>query len=147
MRKILINIVLLLATSLMAGEVNWAKDFHSGLKSAKAQNKPMMFVISRDTCKYCIILKNTTFKDEKVTAVLNKDFIAVTSWTNENDFVPEELFTPGLPGIWFLFPNGVPMYQPMMGAQNAKDFLYALGQVKAEFAKVDAERKAKEGKK
>jgi len=88
MRKILIYMVLLFATTLMAAEINWAKDYESGLKQAKAENKPMLFVISRDTCKYCVRLKNTTFKDEKVTTVINKDFIAVTSWINENDYIP-----------------------------------------------------------
>ena len=136
MRKLFIYMMLLLATSLMAAEVNWAKDFQTGLKLAKEQNKPMLFVISRDTCKYCIILKTTTFKDEKVVASLNKDFIAVTSWVNENDYVPQELFTPGLPGIWFLLPSGEPMFQPLMGAQDKDDFLYALGVVKTEFNKI-----------
>ncbi len=141
MRKILIYMVLLFATSLMAAEVNWAKDFQSALKQAKAQNKPILFVISRDTCKYCVILKNTTFKDAKVAATLNKDFIAVTSWINENDYVPEELFTPGLPGIWFLKPSGEPMFQPLMGAQSTEKFMYALGLVKTEFETIKSSGK------
>ena len=141
MRKILIYMVLFFATSLMAAEVNWAKDFESGLKQAKEQNKPMLFVISRDTCKYCIILKDTTFKDEKVTAVLNKDFVAVTSWINENDYVPEKLFTPGLPGIWFLLPSGEPMFQPLMGALGTEEILHYLTQVKSEFDKIKSSGK------
>ena len=141
MRKILIYMVLFFATSLMAAEVNWAKDFESGLKSAKAQNKPMLFVISRDTCKYCIILKNTTFKDKKVVADLNKNFIAVTSWINENDYIPEKLFTPGLPGIWFLLPSGEPMFQPLMGALGTQEILHYLKQVKSEFKKIKSSGK------
>ncbi len=141
MRKILIYVALLFATSLMAAEVNWAKDFQSGLKLAKEQNKPMLFVISRDTCKYCVILKNTTFKDEKVTTVLNKDFISVTSWINEHDYIPEELFTPGLPGIWFLKPSGEPLFQPLMGAQSVDKFLYVLELVKEEFNKIKSSGK------
>jgi len=141
MHKILIYIGLLFATSLMAAEINWVKDFQSGLKLAKEQNKPMLFVISRDTCKYCILLKNTTFKDEKVVAALDKDFVAVTSWTNENDYIPEKLLTPGLPGIWFLFPSGKPMFQPLMGAQSKEDFLYILKQVKTEFEKIKSSGK------
>ena len=132
---------LFFATSLLAAEVNWAKDYNSGLKQAKEQNKPMLFVISRDTCKYCIILKNTTFKDKKVTTTLNKDFIAVTSWINENDYIPEELFTPGLPGIWFLLPSGKPMYQPLMGAQKIENFLYALDLIKKDFEKIKSDGK------
>jgi hypothetical protein len=141
MRKILIYMVLFFTTSLMAAEVNWAKDYESGLKLAKEQNKPMLFVISRDTCKYCVILKNTTFKDEKVTAALNKDFIAVTSWINENDYVPEKLFTPGLPGIWFLLPSGDPMFQPLMGALGTEEIMHYLKQVKIEFDKMKSSGK------
>ena len=141
MRNILIYMLLFLATSLMSAEVNWAKGFSSGLELAKAQNKPMLFVISRDTCKYCIILKNTTFKDKEVVEALNKDFIAVTAWTNEGDYVPQELFTPGLPGIWFLLPSGQPMYQPLMGAQSKDNFLYVLGLVKTEFSKIKSNGK------
>lgn len=141
MRKILIYIVLLFATSLMAAEVNWAKDYETGLKLAKEQNKPMMFVISRDTCKYCVLLKNTTFKDKKATTVLNRDFIAVTSWINENDYIPEKLFTPGLPGIWFLVPSGEPMFQPLMGAVGIEEILHYLKQVKAEFNKIKSSGK------
>ena len=141
MRKIFISIVLLIATSVMGAEVNWAKNFSTGLKLAKEQNKPMMFVISRNTCKYCILLKNTTFKDEKVTAELNKNFISVTSWINKNDYVPEELFTPGLPGIWFLLPSGKPMFQPLMGAQTKENFIYALDLVKKEFSSIKSDGK------
>ena len=141
MRKILIYVVLLFATSLMAAEVNWAKDYETGLRLAKEQNKPMLFVISRDTCKYCVLLKNTTFKDKKVTTVINKDFIAVTSWINENDYIPEKLFTPGLPGIWFLLPSGEPMFQPLMGALGAEEILHYLKQVKAEFNKMKSSGK------
>jgi len=141
MYKILIYMALFFATSLLAAEVNWAKDYNSGLKQAKEQNKPMLFVISRDTCKYCIILKNTTFKDKKVTTTLNKDFIAVTSWINENDYIPEELFTPGLPGIWFLLPSGEPMFQPLMGALGTEEIMHYLKQVKSEFDKMKSSGK------
>ena len=136
MFKKIIFTMLFVASSLMAAEVNWAKDYKSGLRLAKKQNKPILFVISRDTCKYCVMLKNTTFKDEKVTKALNKDFIAVTSWINENDFVPKKLYTPGLPGIWFLKPSGEPMFQPLMGMLKSKDFIQALELVKTEFDKI-----------
>ncbi len=143
MVKIFMYMMLLFATSLMAAEVSWAKDFQSGLKLAKDQNKPMLFVISRDTCKYCIILKNTTFKDERVVKTLDKNFIAVTAWLNENDYVPKELFTPGLPGVWFLLPSGEPMFQPLMGAQSTEEFLYALELVKTEFDKLNSNTQKK----
>ena len=133
MRKILVYMVLLFATSIMATEISWAKDYQSGMKIAKAQNKPVLFVVSRDTCKYCIRLDKTTLSDAKVAKALNRDFVAIRSWLNEGDYVPEDLYAPGLPTIWFLLHDGTPMYQPLMGMVDSANFLEALAVVKTEF--------------
>lgn len=133
MFKKLILALLLVASSLLANEINWAKDFASAIKEATAQNKPVLFVYSRHTCKYCVLLENTTFKDEKVIEALSKDFISVVSYTDENDYTPRELLTPGTPALWFLMPSGQPMFQPLMGAIDANNFLNALKIVKEEF--------------
>ena len=60
MYKLLVAIVLL-STSVFAEEIIWAKDFKSGISQAKNKNKPVLFVFSRHTCKYCVILEKTTF--------------------------------------------------------------------------------------
>jgi thioredoxin-related protein len=133
MRKIFIYMVLLLATSLMASEINWEKDFKSGIDNAQKENKPVLFIFSRHTCKYCVILDEETLKNEKVVTALNKDFTSIISYSDENDYTPRELWRPGTPTIWFLKPNGEPMFQPLMGALGVEDFLYALGLVKTEF--------------
>lgn len=133
MFKKLILSLLLLTSSLLADEINWAKDYHSGIKEASVQNKPVLFVFSRHTCKYCVMLDDTTFKDKQVIEALNKDFISIISYTDENDYTPRGLLTPGTPAIWFLMPSEQPMYQPLMGAVNAKNFLNALNIIKEEF--------------
>nr|CAI78804.1 hypothetical protein [uncultured Campylobacterota bacterium] len=103
------------------------------MEEAGAQNKPVLFVFSRHTCKYCVMLDNTTFKDTKVIEALNKDFISIVSYTDENDYTPRGLLTPGTPALWFLMPSGQPMFQPLMGAVDAPNFLNALNIVKEEF--------------
>ena len=132
MRKIFI-MALLLASSLMANQINWAKDYNSAIETAKKENKPVMFVISRHTCKYCVILEKTTFSDDRVIKALNKDFISVTSYTDEGDYIPAGMYRGGTPSTWFLFPNGDPMYQPVVGAIGADSFLGGLQTVKAKF--------------
>ena len=127
--------MLLLASSMFASDINWAKDFDSGIKEATAQNKPVLFVFSRHTCKYCVILDETTFKDKKVIEALNKNFVSIVSYTDENDYTPKELWRPGTPALWFLLPSGEPMFQPLMGAIDAPNFLKALDIVKEEFNK------------
>jgi len=146
MYKILVYVMLVFSTSLMAGGIQWAKDYQSGMKLAKAQNKPVLFIVSRDTCKYCIILDQTTLKDNKVVKALDRDFIAIRSWLNEDDYVPEDLYAPGLPTIWFLLPDGTPMYQPLMGMIDSANFIEALAVVKLEFDELNKKRgKTKNG--
>jgi thioredoxin-related protein len=133
MGKIFLYVAVLFATSLMANGISWEKDFKSGIEKATKENKPVLFVFSRHTCKYCVILEETTFANAGVIEGLNKDFVSIISYSDENDYTPRELWRPGTPTIWFLYPDGAPMYQPMMGAVDKENFLKALSIVKHEF--------------
>lgn len=133
MYKIIISLFMVLTLNTFASDLNWAKDFKSGMSEAKKLNKPVMFVSSRHSCKYCVILDETTFKNAMVVKELNDNFITIVSYSDENDYMPKELWRPGTPAIWFLNSNGVPMFQPLMGALGANDFLAILPQVKQEF--------------
>lgn len=135
MIKVFISLLLVLSANVFAAGINWAKDYDAGLKDAKKVNKPVLFVSSRHTCKYCVMLDETTFKDERVIKELNSDFVSIISYSDENDYMPKELWRPGTPAIWFLLPSGEPMYQPLMGAMDATSFLKALSIVREEFNK------------
>lgn len=135
MRKIFIYLMLGIALNLSASEIVWAKDYHEGIKDARKAAKPVLFVSSSHKCKYCVILDNTTFKDARVMEELNKNFVSIISYSDENDYMPQELWQPGTPAIWFLKPNGEPMFNPLMGAMDAENFLKALSIVKEEFNK------------
>ena len=143
MIKRFILMMFLVASSLVASEVNWAKDYNAGIEKAKKQNKPVLFIVSRDTCKYCIILDNTTLSDKKVVERLNKNFISIRSWINKGDYIPRMILqnTPGLPGIWFLFPDGKPIFQPLLGMVKKDKFLQALDIVQDEFKKQKKDKK------
>jgi thioredoxin-related protein len=138
MHKIILLALALLTTTLMANEIHWAKDFKSGISQAKKENKPVLFIFSRHSCKYCVILEDQTLKTPEVTKELNKDFISIISYSDENDYTPRELWRPGTPTIWFLKPNGEAMYAvdrnfPIMGAVNKEYFLKLLEIVKKDF--------------
>jgi thioredoxin-related protein len=135
MRKLFIYLMFVMTLSLGASEIKWAKDFNDGIAEAKKVNKPVLFVSSRHSCKFCVILDETTFKDKRVIEELNKNFVSIISYSDENDYMPKELWQPGTPAIWFLFPNAEPMYQPLMGAIDAENFLKAADIVKEEFNK------------
>lgn len=135
MIKFLTSILLVLVLNVSASEINWVADYNKGLEAAKKVNKPVLFVSSRHTCRYCVQLDETTFKDKRVIQELNKDFVSVISYSDDNDYLPKELWRPGTPAIWFLLPSGEPMYQPLMGAMDAENFLKALSIVKEDFNK------------
>lgn len=135
MRKFFIYLILTLAVTVSASDIKWEKDYNAGLEQAKKIDKPILFVSSRHTCRYCVMLDETTFKDKRVIDELNKDFVCVISYSDDNDYLPQELFQPGTPAIWFLLPSGEPMFQPIMGAIKAENFLEALEIVKEEYNK------------
>ena len=66
---------------------------------------------------------------------MNKNFISVISYSDEKDYLPQELWRPGTPALWFLMPSGQPMFEPLMGAIDADNFLKALYIVEEEFNK------------
>jgi thioredoxin-related protein len=135
-KKIVLG-VLLFASSLMAAELHWAKDYQTAIEKASKENKPLLLIVSSTKCKYCLMLDETTLRDEKVIQALNSDYVAVRAWVNKGEYVPMFIRqnTPGLPGIWFLYPNGDPMYQPLLGYVKTDAFLEALKIVKEEFEK------------
>jgi len=139
----LLLVMVLLTSSLFASQIVWEKNFHSGVLKAKKVNKPILFVFSRHSCRYCVKLEKTTFSDKRVIKELNKDFISIISYSDENDYTPRELLRPATPTIWFLKTDGSPMFQPLMGAVGAEGFLQALSVVKQEFKKVNNKKRVK----
>jgi thioredoxin-related protein len=133
MFKKFVYILLLVSSSLVASEIQWAKDFDAGVKKATAEKKPIFFIISKTTCPPCIRLKETTFKDKEVIKELNENFVAIISYVDKRDFIPRELSVPYTPSLWFLNSDGTPRYEPLVGAVSAKSFLKALEIVQKDF--------------
>lgn len=118
-----------------AAGINWQKSYADALVQAKKLDRPVMFIVSSHTCRYCVILEKETLSNPAVVKDLNKDFVSAIAYTDENALIPSELLTGGTPTIWFLKPSGEPMFQPIMGAWDVEPFLEALGVVTKEYAK------------
>lgn len=140
MTKLFLIVVAFVVTTLSANEVHWAKDFQSGVATAQKEHKPILFIFSSTQCKYCVLLEENALSDAKVINSLNKDYVAIISYVDKGDYVPRELWRPGTPTIWFLDPNGEPMYAidrnfPLVGAIDKKIFVQILAIVKQDFDK------------
>lgn len=133
MTKFLLTLMMFVTTSLFASQIQWAKDYQTGVADATKQNKPILFIYSNHNCKYCVMLEENTLKDKRVIEALSKDYISIISYSDEGDYLPRELWRPGTPTLWFLDQRGEPMFEPLMGAVDAENFLKALAIVKLEF--------------
>ena len=134
MRKIMV-LALLLSSMAFGSSIHWAKDYQSGIAEATAKTKPVLFISSRHTCKYCVILERTTLSDPKIINELNRNFVTIVAYSDDNDYMPKDLWRPGTPAIWFLDDKGDPLFQPIMGAIDAENFYRALMLVKKEYIK------------
>jgi len=132
MRKILLMVVML-STLLSASPIHWEKDLKVAITKATKLKKPILFISSRHTCKYCVMLERTTLSNPRIINELNRNFIAVVSYSDDGDYLPKDLWRPGTPAIWFLDSHGEPLFQPIMGAIDSDNFTKAMVVVKKEF--------------
>jgi thioredoxin-related protein len=135
MMERMILLIALFVSAAAAAEINWAKDYQEAVKKATKTHKPILFVFSSHGCKWCVHLERTTFRDIDVIERLNSGFISVIAYTDAGDYVPRELWRPGTPAIWFLDSQGTPLFEPLMGAVDAENFIKASSIVQDEFQK------------
>ncbi len=124
--------LLVFAAVAFGADLKWEKDLNGAVERAAKEKKPLMVVVTKYGCKWCDVLKQQTLKNPKVSAILNRDFVAFEAVMEEGT-VPQSLMTAGTPATWFI-KGKTPMFEPVMGAIGVEDFLYALDEVKKEYA-------------
>lgn len=132
MRKLLL-ILMFIGLSLSGAEVKWEKDLSKAVERALKEQKPLMVLVTKNGCRWCDVLKQTTLKNTKVVTVLNRDFVSYEGIVDDNS-VPPALMTQGTPATWFI-KGKTPMFEPVMGAVESEDYLKALDIVKQEYKK------------
>ncbi len=133
MKKIIL-LVLLVCMNLFGSELVLQKDFKNAVIQADMTQKPIVFIISRHTCKYCIMLENETLSKPDVVEELNKNFVTYIAYTDDGDGFPDEFWRPATPTIWFLDDEGKAMSEPIMGAVDEKNLLKVLDTILKSFA-------------
>ncbi len=133
MKKIIL-LVLIVCMNLFGSELVLEKSFKNALIQADMTQKPIMFIVSRHTCKYCIMLEKETLSKADVIEVLNKNYVTYIAYTDDDDAFPEEFWRPATPTIWFLDDEGKAMSEPIMGAVDEENLLKILDTVSKSFA-------------
>jgi len=133
--KKLVLVLMLVVVSAFGSGLNTKKTICDAVDEATKTNKPIMFVITRDGCKYCKILKEKTLQNKKLQKELNTKFVVVVANTSKGGYIPAELRNvQGVPSIWFLYKNGLSMYESPAGApQKIGNFIEMLKSVETRF--------------
>ncbi len=85
--------------------IGW-KDYTPGMATAAKGSKSIFLYFHAPWCTYCTKLKQTTFKDKKILAYLEKNFVSIQVNTDKNKVLSNEWKVKGLPTLWFLEPDG-----------------------------------------
>lgn len=127
MKKILLAL-LLMSTSLFA-ELDWAPSYEQGLAQAKKEHKIVMLMFSKKTCKMCNIMKKSVYENDEVAEYVKTFFIPVEI---DVEVHPDKYgyAVIGTPTYYFLDSNGKQIGRMMVGSANAEGFLQKLKEVK-----------------
>lgn len=85
--------------------IGW-QDYTPGMATAAKGSKSIFLYFHAPWCTYCTKLKKTTFKDKKILAYLEKNFVSIQVNTDKNKVLSNEWKVKGLPTLWFLEPDG-----------------------------------------
>ncbi len=122
MRKILF--VGILSAYSFCADIAWMS-LDAAKIAAKKENKIVMVEVSSHSCRYCVDMANTTFKNDAIVEKINKNFASVLFY-QDSDVVPAEFASRGTPTFFFVDKNGKRLSPPIFGAWNAGDFNFFL---------------------
>lgn len=112
------------------GDIGW-NDYTPGMAQAKNQGKNVFLYFYAQWCTYCTKLKQTTFKDQKVQAYLDENFISISVNTDDNQTLSRSWQVTGLPTMWFLTPEGERI-SSLPGYVDGPQFLKVLKYIRSE---------------
>ncbi|HCY85277.1 MAG TPA: thioredoxin family protein [Desulfobacteraceae bacterium] len=82
------------------------KDYTPGMAQAKKSDRPVFLYFHAPWCTYCTKLKQTTFKDTRISDYLNKNFVSIQVNTDNHKDLATKWRVKGLPTMWFLESDG-----------------------------------------
>ncbi len=103
-------------------EVEWAMDYSDALSESKESGKPVLVMISQESCNYCFFMKSQVFTKQKVARFLNEHFIPV-ELDLQSDPLPPYLKPYGTPTFYIVAEGGKKVSRPIVGAAKADAFI------------------------
>jgi uncharacterized protein YyaL (SSP411 family) len=126
--------MILLALSVFCAEIEWSGSYDVALAKAKKANKPLLVLITSETCGWCRKLESTTLKDEKIAGRINNKFEAVAV-TKDKSVYPKELVAKIVPMSYFVDPKTGKHFFSFPGYWNVEDYDSVLDDALGKFKK------------
>ncbi|MCK9374012.1 MAG: DUF255 domain-containing protein [Sulfuricurvum sp.] len=127
MKKVLL--ALLLISSSLFAELDWAPSYEQGLAQAKNEHKIVMLMFSKKTCKMCNIMKKSVYENDEVAEYVKSFYVSIEI---DVELHPDKYGYAvfGTPTYYFLGSNGKQIGRMMVGGATAEGFLQKLKEVK-----------------
>ncbi len=115
-----IAVALLVSMVSLFGEVSFIKDYQKAVEKAKAEDKKIMIMLTKEKCQACWYMKHVTFKDSDLAQMIDDNFVSVEVDVDK-DMIPMNLEYIGTPTFYFL-DKAQDQLSRVDGARNVKKF-------------------------
>ena len=107
------------ATEIIPPKLQKEDDYHTALKRAKQETRPLLVFINHKDCGACQFMKKVTFMNEGLIRYLNKNFVVLWSPINSNN-LPKDLQVKVTPVFHFLKGDGTKAIPTLFGGKNVE---------------------------
>jgi len=111
-------IMIMFASSLCAGELEWLHDYDKAMAQAKKEQKDVYLFIGADKCKFCARFKAITLANTDVIKRLKKDYVLLYL-SRDQHTIPLGFKTTGVPRHYFLTTRGQIIHDTWGGREVA----------------------------
>jgi len=120
MNKIFLILLFLFSLS-QATTLKKAETYKQAQALAQAQGRRIMVLITQSDCRYCKLMKKTTFKEPAIITRIHEKYIFVEVDRYFDEY-PEDLTVYGVPTTYFLYNDGSHIMRGAGGYWNTEDF-------------------------
>ncbi len=111
----------LLTMGLFGAEIPWNSSYDQALIKAKKEGKPLMVLITSETCRWCRKLESTTLQDDEIVSRINTSFQAVNV-TKDKSIYPRNLTAKMVPISYFIDPRNGKVLYSIPGFWGTEDY-------------------------
>jgi thioredoxin-like negative regulator of GroEL len=122
--------------SVPATEVKWRGDYSHARREALEKGLPLVIDFGTKSCRYCVLLDQTTFRDPKVVGVMNERFVPLKIDADVDVKLASDLRISSYPTIVLASPDGT-IVSTVVGYKDSGDFHEVLQRALATVASPD----------